>query len=372
MAPPARRPVHTAYVGAHLFQAGLAAEWGKLALQVLADYASDAQTLAAEDIWSRVRDKLEREPIEDLRIDFEDGYGEHTGYEEDATARAAGAEVAAAMALGNLPPFVGLRVKPARAERTLELLLRSILEGSGGTLPAQFVVTLPKVASADEVTALVHVLDGLEARLHLDSKALALELMVETPLAIMGTDGRCPLPEFVAAARGRCRGAHFGVYDYSSALGIAPAQHGLRHPACDHARQVMQVAAVTEQGAGVRVAGGDGRRRRDPADGDRGRAVCGLDERVARPAARERPPRLAAALQRCAALARERVLSRMGLTPRAAGDALRGGVHVLQRVVGFGRTRRRRTRGSSSQPHACVLTAAGHRLRCSQPVRTEA
>ncbi len=253
MAPPARRPVHTAYVGAHLFQAGLAAEWGKLALQVLADYASDAQTLAAEDIWSRVRDKLEREPIEDLRIDFEDGYGEHTGYEEDATARAAGAEVAAAMALGNLPPFVGLRVKPARAERTLELLLRSILEGSGGTLPAQFVVTLPKVASADEVTALVHVLDGLEARLHLDSKALALELMVETPLAIMGTDGRCPLPEFVAAARGRCRGAHFGVYDYSSALGIAPAQHGLRHPACDHARQVMQVALA---GTGVELSAG--------------------------------------------------------------------------------------------------------------------
>src|SRR2546429_9222533 len=77
--------------------------------------------------------------------------------------------------------------------------------------------------------------------------------MVETPLAIMGTYGRCPLPEFVAAARGRCRGAHFGVYDYSSALGIAPAQHGLRHPACDHARQVMQVAPA---GTGVELSAG--------------------------------------------------------------------------------------------------------------------
>src|SRR2546430_16492245 len=72
--------------------------------------------------------------------------------------------------------------------------------------------------------------------------------MVETPRALLGPDGRCPLPALVAATRGRCVGLHFGVYDYLAALEIAPSHHGLRHPACDHARQVMQVALA---GTGV-------------------------------------------------------------------------------------------------------------------------
>src|SRR2546427_9498655 len=73
--------------------------------------------------------------------------------------------------------------------------------------------------------------------------------MVETPQAIIASDGRCPLPALVATAGGRCRGVHFGVYDYSAALDIAPAHHGLRHPACDHARSVMQVALAGSGGA---------------------------------------------------------------------------------------------------------------------------
>src|SRR5258706_387665 len=109
--------------------------------------------------------------------------------------------------------------------------------------------SLPNVASAEEVAALVRLLEELESRLRLEAGALTLELMVETPRALLGPDGRCPLPALVAAARGRCVGVHFGVYDYSAALEIAPSHHGLRHPACEHARQVIQVAL-----AGTRVA----------------------------------------------------------------------------------------------------------------------
>jgi citrate lyase beta subunit len=254
-----RRPIHTAYIGAHLFRAGLAAEWGELALKALPDYAPEPPV--DERVLARVREKLRREPIEDLRIDFEDGFGDRPDDEEDGTARSAAALVAAGMTQGTLPPFLGLRIKAlageraVRASRTLALFVTSLVERSGGKLPAHFTVTLPKVATVGEVTALVGLLEGLESRLQLGARALTLELMIETPQAILGPapDGGCPLPALMAATRGRCAGVHFGVYDYSAALEIAPAQQRLRHPACDHARHIMQVALA---GTGVVLSAG--------------------------------------------------------------------------------------------------------------------
>ena len=263
-APPGRRPIHTAYVGAHLFRAGLVAEWGELALKALAQCAPDARALGAAldchvdgQVFARVGEKLRREPVEDLRIDFEDGFGSRSDEEEDGVARAAGAEVA--VGLARLPSFLGLRIKPLaaerapRARRTLELFVTSLVERSGGQLPTHFTVTLPKVATIEEVATLMRLLEDLESRVHLEAGALTLELMVETPQALLGPDGRCPLPALVAATRGRCVGVHFGVYDYSAALDIAPAQHRLRHPACDHARHVMQLALA---GTGVLLSAG--------------------------------------------------------------------------------------------------------------------
>jgi len=263
---PGRRPIHTAYVGAHLFRTELAAEWGELALKTLAECAPDARALAAaldfavdERVFARLREKLQREPIEDLRIDFEDGFGNRSDLEEDAAARAAGAEVGAGVARGSLPSFLGIRIKAlaaeraARAGRTLDLFVTSLIERSGGKLLGYFTVTLPKVANLDEVTALVRLLEDLESRLRLEAGALTIELMVETPRALLGPDGRCPLPALVAATRGRCAGVHFGVYDYSASLEIAPSQQRLRHPACDHARHVMQVALA---GTGVVLSAG--------------------------------------------------------------------------------------------------------------------
>ena len=85
-----RQPVHTVYGGAHLFRANTAAKLGELALRSLDTYAPDAGAFAnaigltgdeTEQvlIYERVRNKLEREPVEDFRIDFEDGTGLHTG-----------------------------------------------------------------------------------------------------------------------------------------------------------------------------------------------------------------------------------------------------------------------------------------------------
>src|SRR5207247_10714904 len=117
----ARQAVHTVYGGAHLFRADSARELGDLALRSLDEYAPDANTIAAAvglapelavTVYDRVREKLRREPVEDFRIDFEDGYGNRPDAEEDATARAAAGEVAAGMVSGALPPFMGIRIKP--------------------------------------------------------------------------------------------------------------------------------------------------------------------------------------------------------------------------------------------------------------------
>src|SRR5271170_3002203 len=89
---PDRQPVHVVYGGAHLFRADAAGKLGQLALRALEENAPDAATLAqafgypqglAEKVHPRILEKLGREPVEDLRIDFEDGYGMRPDAEED-------------------------------------------------------------------------------------------------------------------------------------------------------------------------------------------------------------------------------------------------------------------------------------------------
>ena len=96
-----RQPIHTVYGGAHLFKADTAARLGATALRVLDEYTPDAATLAcgarhpaaasADRVYARVREKLTREPVEDFRIDFEDGYGNRPDAEEDGHAESAAA-----------------------------------------------------------------------------------------------------------------------------------------------------------------------------------------------------------------------------------------------------------------------------------------
>jgi hypothetical protein len=73
----------------------------------------------------------------------------------------------------------------------------------------------------------------------LEPGSVGIEIMIETPRAFFDEKGRVALGELIAASNGRCKSAHFGAYDYTSALGISAAHQHLRHPACDFARQMM-------------------------------------------------------------------------------------------------------------------------------------
>ncbi len=251
------QPVHTVYGGAHLFKADTASRLGALALRALEEYAPTPQDLAqaadlpealAPKVHARVIEKLRREPIEDFRADFEDGYGNRPDAEEDGHAESAAGEMARGLAAGSLPPFIGIRIKPfteelrERSLRTLDLFVTALVRESGGRLPDNFVVTLPKVTIPEQVSALADVFDLLEPALSLPAGSLRLEIMIETPQSILDAEGRSPLPKLAAAARGRCVAAHFGTYDYTASCNVTAAHQSMTHSVCDFAKQMMQVA----------------------------------------------------------------------------------------------------------------------------------
>ncbi|MCE0767273.1 aldolase/citrate lyase family protein [Pseudonocardia kujensis] len=261
-----RQPVHTVYVPADRFDRSVSAAWGATACEVFDAHAPGQAELAAcwgvpaaaaDALRARVRDKLVTEPIEDLRIDFEDGYGVRPDAEEDAEVRRAAAELVAAVDAGTAPPFTGIRFRSLEAatrRRGLRTLSAFVAElAARGGVPAGFVVTLPKVTASAQVTALADVLDALEEAHGLPGGTLRFEIQVETPQTVIGLDGASPLPGMIAAAEGRCAGLHYGTYDYSASLGIAAEYQSTEHPAADHAKAVMQVAAA---GTGVRLSDG--------------------------------------------------------------------------------------------------------------------
>jgi len=264
----ARQPVHTVYGWAHLFSSDTAPKLGELALRSLEAYAPNAQTFGeaigvpgelAPKVYERVRAKLAREPVEDFRIDFEDGYGNRSDDEEDGHAVAAAKQVAAGMVANTLPPFLGIRIKPltgelaARSLRTLDVFLTELLANTNGSLPANFVVTLPKIQSRTHVEVLVDAFEQLEDRLDIEHGALRVEFMVETTQSVLDPQGRAVLPRLHRAAGGRLTGAHFGTYDYTAGCDITAAHQRMRHPACDFAKQVMKVVFA---GTGVMLSDG--------------------------------------------------------------------------------------------------------------------
>jgi citrate lyase beta subunit len=264
-----RQPVHTVYGGAQLFKSDTARKMGQMALASLREYAPDARTLAkclelptgkfAKSVHERVEAKLQREPVEDFRIDFEDGYGHRPDAEEDGHAVSAAEELAKGLTAGTLPPFIGIRVKSLseelfdRSARTLDLFVTTLLERTGNKLPDNFVVTLPKITAPEQVTALVRMLELMERERGLPAGALKLELMVETPQSLFDREGRAALPTLVALSEGRCVGAHLGVYDYTATLNVTAAHQSMTHPWSDFARGMMQVSLA---GTGVALSDG--------------------------------------------------------------------------------------------------------------------
>ncbi len=284
-----RQPVHTVYGGAHLFKSDSAARLGALARRSLDQFAPDFLSFAkaiglpgadqlpdspesdeglaanlgtnpelarqenkpawlAQSIYNRVNEKLRREPVEDFRIDFEDGYGNRPDEEEDGHAASAAIEVAHGIEKATLPPFIGIRIKPfteelrERSMRTLDIFVSTLVGKSGGHLPDNFVVTLPKITIPEQVGALADLFELLEKETGLAAGSLKLEMMIETTQSIINADGEINLPLLLAAARGRSVAAHFGTYDYTASCNITAAHQHMMHPACDFAKHMMQVS----------------------------------------------------------------------------------------------------------------------------------
>ncbi len=252
-----RQPVHTVYGGAHLFKSDTAVRLGQLAVRSFEAFGPDATTFAeaiglpsnmTDTIYARVGEKLGREAVEDFRIDFEDGYGTRPDAEEDGHAASAATEVAKGLAARTLSPFIGIRIKTfseelhARSIRTLDIFLTTLISATGGILPDNFVVTLPKIVTPDQVRALVSIFEELEPKLGLAPGTLKMEMMIETTQSIIAADGEIAMPRLLEAAQGRCTAAHFGTYDYTASCSITAAYQDMLHPACDFARSMMQVS----------------------------------------------------------------------------------------------------------------------------------
>jgi citrate lyase beta subunit len=201
----------------------------------------------AHAIYTRVVDKLNTEPVEDFRIDFEDGYGNRPDAEEDGHSVAAAHEIAKGMAQKSLPPCIGIRIKPfteelaPRSFRTLDVFLTTLLDTAMG-LPDNFVITLPKVQIPEQVAALADLFEVFEEKLRLAKGTLKCEIMIEVTQSVIDARGQATVSHLVDAGRGRITGAHFGTYDYTASCNITAAHQGMTHHACDFAKDVMQVS----------------------------------------------------------------------------------------------------------------------------------
>jgi citrate lyase beta subunit len=296
---PERQPVHTVYGGANLFKADTCVKMGEIALKNLQTYApnfvalanvlqlagyehlpkhqSDIDALTSKlsempealrkqepawlsyTVYNKIVAKLQKEAVEDFRIDFEDGFGNRPDAEEDATAVQAAQELATGMKNNTVSPFIGIRIKPftedlkLRGVRTLDIFLTTLLEHTRGKLPDNFVVMLPKVTIPEQVVTLVRLFEILEMTHHLTPGSLKMETMVEATQIIMDEEGRNPLLRIIKASEGRGIAAHFGTYDYTASCGITAKYQTMAHPVCDFAHHMTKVALA---GTGIFLSDG--------------------------------------------------------------------------------------------------------------------
>lgn len=296
---PDRQAVHTVYGGANLFKSDTAVKMGEIALQNLQTYAPNFVTLAkvlqlkgyehlphlekdiqylvekldnmsdeerrkehswlAYSVYNKIVQKLKTEPVEDFRIDFEDGFGNRPDEEEDATAINAANELAIGMQNKTLSPFIGIRIKPFtedlknRGVRTLDIFLTTLLSKTNGKLPENFIVMLPKVTIPEQVVTMVRFFEILEKENNLPAGTLKMETMVEATQIVMDDEGRNPLMKIVRAGEGRLIAAHFGTYDYTASCGITAKYQTMSHPVCDFAHHMTKVALG---GTGIHLSDG--------------------------------------------------------------------------------------------------------------------
>ena len=209
-----RQPVHTVYVPADRFAPDWSREWG--AQRAGRAATSTRRCRSPTELADRVAAKLAREPIEDLRIDFEDGYGVRDDDEEDAAVRAAAAALA----------------RPARGRRSSGMRIKSLEAAdpapracapstcsstrSARCRPASW-SPCPRSARVDQVEAMVAALRTAGAGVRAARRRAALRDADRDAAggARRGRHGHRRPDDH--AADGRCTGLHYGTYDYSAA-----------------------------------------------------------------------------------------------------------------------------------------------------------
>ncbi|MDH5737427.1 MAG: phosphoenolpyruvate kinase, partial [Gammaproteobacteria bacterium] len=286
-----RQPIHTVYGGAHLYKPGVVKRLGGMAVAHLNQFAPRFVELAralefpgaselptqvnqidaletqiqknpaaaavtcpnawlAWKIHAGVRHKLATQAIEDQRVDFEDGYGARPDSEEDDHAIAAAEAMSAGIKAGDLPQTTGIRIKSLTEEtkhrslRTLDLFVSCLCDLSGSVLPDNFVITLPKVTTTEQVAVLADALTELEIQNGLEKGRIRIELMIETVQSLFSEDGSTLIPKLVKAGQGRVSAAILGTYDYTASANIASTWQDHKHASADFARQMMQAALV--------------------------------------------------------------------------------------------------------------------------------
>nr|WP_330166665.1 aldolase/citrate lyase family protein [Brevibacterium sp. CCUG 69071] len=281
----ARQPVHTVYVPGHDTSPTLPRDWGRQALDAVESNGGMVQLAErviiaarkeagavsgsivpslhqiareAEMLAEAVTEKLRSEPIEDLRLDFEDGFGRQSDESEDRWVKQAARDAIAGLSEPAAPAFFGIRFKcmeeetRARGLRTLDLFISEVL-AAHGSWPSQLVLTLPKVSTVDQVRAMVLACRSLEAEHHLGEGTIRFEVQVETPQLILGADGTVPVATALHAGEGRVTSLHYGTYDYSASMGVAAAYQAMDHPVADFAKNQMMLAVA---GTGVHLSDG--------------------------------------------------------------------------------------------------------------------
>jgi len=108
-----------------------------------------------------------------------------------------------------------------------------VLRAAATKLPSGFTVTLPKVETVMAVQELIAQLGGTD---------IGIELMIETPRAIVDASGKVAIPALIEAAGDRLVALHLGAYDLTASLGVTAVDQRLDHPFCDFARSAMAFA----------------------------------------------------------------------------------------------------------------------------------
>jgi hypothetical protein len=182
-------------------------------------------------------------------VDFEDGFGVRSDEEEDHYCHLVAQEMWKYLQqTTEQKTMIGIRIKSLSEEskhrslRTLALFLHALVQIQGNTkvqLPYGFCITLSKVLHVKQVEVFVEALECLEKKLNLPR--IPIELMIEHSDVIIDETGKSPLRAIYQATKGRCRGLHFGTYDYCSSANIVAQYQEMTHFSCEFAKQMLLI-----------------------------------------------------------------------------------------------------------------------------------